>query len=84
MGVFFMKKSNCTEIERRGIRQLVTEFIAAERMDVHVQTLRNHRSKGVGIPYIKFARSVRYDLADIDAYIDRHRIVPGPIPVKEK
>lgn len=40
-----------------------------------LQTLRNDRFLGQGIPYVKLNRSVRYKLKDIYDYMEKHRIV---------
>ena len=45
--------------------QLLTEQETSGLIKVPPQTLRNHRSKGCGLPYFKLGRSVRYSLADI-------------------
>jgi hypothetical protein len=37
-------------------------------------TLRNHRHLGVGIPYIKAGRAIRYSIRDILAYMESRRI----------
>lgn len=42
-----------------------------------VQTLRNNRSKGAGLPYTKFGRLVRYRLADVLKYLESHKVTPG-------
>ena len=39
-----------------------------------VQTLRNDRHRGVGIPYVKLTRQVRYDLADVVEYMNTRKI----------
>lgn len=39
-----------------------------------VQTLRNDRCKGVGIPYYKVGRSVRYRLDHVLAFMEAHRV----------
>ena len=39
-----------------------------------LSTLRNERSKGLGIPYIKLGRSVRYDLQDVIEFMEAHKI----------
>jgi predicted DNA-binding transcriptional regulator AlpA len=39
-----------------------------------LSTLRNERSKGQGIPYIKLGRSVRYDLQDVIEFMEAHKI----------
>ena len=37
-------------------------------------TLRNDRSKGIGIPFIKCGRSVRYNLADVIQYMEDRKV----------
>ena len=54
--------------------QLVTEKEVSDLLMVPLQTLRNHRSRGCGLPYIKFDRSVRYSLADVEEYISERKI----------
>lgn len=39
-----------------------------------LSTLRNERSKGSGIPYVKIGRSVRYELADVINFMAAHKI----------
>ena len=41
-----------------------------------LQTLRNDRFNGRGIPYVKFYRSVRYSLADVIQFMESRKIVP--------
>jgi hypothetical protein len=41
-----------------------------------LQTLANERYRGVGIPYYKVGRSVRYKLSDVLSYMEQHRIDP--------
>ena len=43
-----------------------------------VQTLRNDRHRGRGIPYSKIGRSVRYSLEDIHAYMQQRKIETQP------
>jgi len=52
----------------------VNEKNVAKIMAWSVQTLRNHRHLGKGIPYIKCGRSVRYDLEDLDRYVQSKKI----------
>jgi predicted DNA-binding transcriptional regulator AlpA len=40
-----------------------------------LSTLRNERARGLGIPYIKIGRSVRYDLADVIRFMESHKIM---------
>lgn len=39
-----------------------------------LSTLRNDRHLRRGIPYYKVGRSIRYRLADIFQYMERHRV----------
>ena len=48
-----------------------------ETIGKELQTLANERFLGVGIPYYKVGRSVRYKLSDVLAFMERHRIDPG-------
>ena len=41
-----------------------------------LQTLRNDRFRGRGIPYVKLERSVRYSLADIIEFMEARKIIP--------
>jgi predicted DNA-binding transcriptional regulator AlpA len=44
-----------------------------------LQTLRNDRSKGQGIPYSKIGRLVRYSLADVVAFMESRKIKVDPL-----
>ncbi len=39
-----------------------------------LSTLRNERSLGRGIPYLKIGRSVRYDLIDVHKFMEAHKV----------
>ncbi len=41
-----------------------------------LSTLRNHRCKGKGLPYIKIGKAVRYSFQDIIDYFEGHKIKP--------
>lgn len=43
-------------------------------LSVSVYTLRAHRQKNMGIPYVKIGRAVRYALSDVLAFMSNHRI----------
>jgi DNA-binding transcriptional MerR regulator len=40
------------------------------------QTLHNYRHMGIGIPYTKLNRAVRYSLSDVMDFMRSHRIDP--------
>jgi hypothetical protein len=52
----------------------LTEVEVSALTKIALPTLRNQRSRGVGIPYYKLKRSVRYLLSDVIDYMERHRI----------
>jgi predicted DNA-binding transcriptional regulator AlpA len=39
-----------------------------------LSTLRNERSLGKGLPYVKFGRSVRYPRADLVSFLEARKI----------
>jgi hypothetical protein len=39
-----------------------------------LSTLRNHRHLGIGIPYIKIGRAVRYSLPDVIGFMESKKI----------
>jgi hypothetical protein len=39
-----------------------------------LSTIRNDRHLGRGIPYIRIGRSIRYNLYDVQSYLESHRI----------
>jgi hypothetical protein len=57
-----------------GPKQYLTERQVGEITGRAVQTLRNDRFKRCGIPWIKFGGSVRYDLDDVIAYMESHKV----------
>lgn len=44
-----------------------------------LQTLRNDRHRGQGIPYSKYGRLVRYSQEDVIAYLESRKIETDPI-----
>lgn len=57
-----------------NVSKLLTTKDLAELLGAEVSTLNCNRSKGVGIPFIKVGRLVRYRMADVDTYLDSHRV----------
>ena len=39
-----------------------------------LSTLRNHRHQGVGLPYVKVGKAVRYSFQDVVHYFESHKI----------
>ena len=59
------------------MNQSINEKQAAKFLGVAVQTLRNWRHHRTGPAYIKMGRSVRYQIDDLQSYIDKRRIDPS-------
>jgi len=55
-------------------KKYLTEYEVKEIINRSVQTLRNDRSLGRGIPYIKCGRSVRYGLDDVIEFMESRKI----------
>jgi hypothetical protein len=52
----------------------LNEFEVAKIIGLAVQTLRNWRFIGKGIPYTKAGRSVRYELGDVLEFMKARRV----------
>ena len=53
---------------------LLTTEAVADLTGLSPETLAQWRSRRRGIPYLKIGRSVRYDLADVQAYLEGCRV----------
>jgi Helix-turn-helix domain len=49
----------------------LTEKAAAEYLDIPAGTLRNWRFVGKGPAYFRIGSAVRYEVADLDAFVQR-------------
>jgi hypothetical protein len=54
--------------------QYFTEKQVAQMTGRALQTLRNERFMGRGIPYVKIGRSVRYSLEDVVEFMESRKI----------
>ena len=57
--------------------ELLSEKTATRRLGLSVHTLRAHRKRGKGIPWISLGRTVRYRTADVERYLLAHLVEPG-------
>jgi hypothetical protein len=57
--------------------QYITESEVAALTRMAVSSLRNNRYLRRGIPYSKIGRSVRYKLADVVDFMERHTVSVG-------
>lgn len=75
------KKQSEEELERCNSEaevQYITEREVARITGFALPTLRNHRFRGIGIPYIKAGRAIRYSLKDVVSYMESRRIKTKP------
>ncbi|MBW2608443.1 MAG: helix-turn-helix domain-containing protein [Deltaproteobacteria bacterium] len=56
------------------LNSYILEDEAARITGFAVQTLRNNRYKGLGFPYYKIGRSVRYKVKDILDYMEKFKV----------
>lgn len=60
--------------------QLLSEEQAAEWLNLSIHTLRNDRSRRlVGVPYLQLGRTIRYDPAELRAWLAERRRQPTKI-----
>ena len=57
--------------------RFLTEKEVAVMTGISVHTLRNRRHRGVGFPYNKVGKSVRYSLLDVERFMAGCRVDPG-------
>jgi len=55
-------------------KKYIDERTVANLTGFALSTLRNSRFHGVGIPYYKIGRSVRYCLDDVLQYMEEHKV----------
>lgn len=55
---------------------LLTEAQVSAMTGVPVTSLKTERCRGIGLPYVKFGRRVRYRADDIAAFINANSVVP--------
>ena len=53
---------------------LLTEKEVQENYKINVNTLQRNRSVGLGLPYVKLGRLVRYKVSDIEKYLDANTV----------
>ena len=56
------------------VTKLLTEREVVDLYGLKLGTLRNHRSKKIGIPFVKLQGKVRYRLLEIEAYIEKNTV----------
>lgn len=72
-----MMASDFTTESRQPIAEPLTEQEAAIRLGLTRATLRAWRHRGVGPPFLRLGRAIRYLASDIDAFLGANRHVPA-------
>jgi len=62
---------------QRSPDELLTDIQVAAETGLKRRTLQNWRSAGKGPPFVKLGASCRYRRADILAWIEAGRVLPG-------
>lgn len=52
--------------------------VVAEMLDITEHSLAQDRYLGIGIPYVKIGKRVRYRLEDVHAFIEANTVVTAP------
>jgi len=55
---------------------LATPEQVAELLSVNTTTLAQQRYRGIGLPYVRVGRAVRYRWADVEAYLADRTVTP--------
>ena len=66
-----LKDWRCSMIQEQ---KYLTEIELSQLSGISLSQLRNNRYKGLGIPYSKLGKSVRYSLQDVVEYIELRKI----------
>ena len=54
--------------------ELLSEKEVAKIYKINVRTLQRERSLGIGMPYVKLGKRVRYKRGDVEKYIKHHTV----------
>ena len=59
-------------------RQAAAEYLATRGIEIQPETLARWACTGrYSLPMIRIGRLIRYDRADLDELIEKHRVIPG-------
>ena len=61
--------------------RLMCEQEVAQMLSISQGTLRNQRSKKIGLPYVKIGRGVMYRMQDVLDFVEANLVAPKSDPV---
>jgi hypothetical protein len=64
--------------------RLLTQREYAEYRRCSIRTIERERAIGEGCPYVRMGARILYRLADVDCFIDAHRIGSSDLPKKRR
>jgi len=67
---------NATMSDDHAARHVVDEKQAAAYVNLSVKTLQARRAAHKAPAFLKIGRSIRYRMADLDAFLSAHRVDP--------
>lgn len=70
-----MKEDSTKQIKKR----LITINELAALTGLSIGTLYQWKSQKKGIPYVKIGRLIKYDLKDVEKFIDEHKVYPNDV-----
>jgi len=59
-----------------GTGELISPLQAAQALELSPRTLERWRAHGLGPPYVRVGRRIRYLVCDITAWVERGREIP--------
>lgn len=63
--------------------QLLDQKTAAAYLGTTVASMNSLRAQNkLSIPFVRFGRRIKYQRADLDAWIEQNRVVPTPADTK--
>ena len=65
------------------VKRYVTASEAAEILRTTTGTLANRRMRGVGPRFLKFQKKILYDVRDLEAWMEKHKVITGETKLKD-
>ena len=62
--------------------ELLNEQAVAKQLNCEVKTLQAWRCRGVGVPFVRVGRLIRYKPDDVQSYIESRRVASTSEPAK--